>query len=104
MTDGNLDRVRGKVLDRIARGERNYRLAFWSAVALEAAFLLAFLLLADLKNRLHVLVLLSTVAVYSLIALALLALGAHVSRCTERVLKAVELASAKRGSPDQPTG
>lgn len=100
MTGDHLDRVRGAVLDRIARSERNYKLAFWSAATLEACFLIAFVLLADFSNRLHVLILLSTVAVYSLVGLGLVALGAHVSQCTDRVLKAFEMSGGRPERPD----
>src|SRR4051794_22247136 len=96
MSNSDLDRVRGEALDRVARSERNYKTAFWSAASLEAAFLVAFLLLADWSNRLHLLVFLATVTVYTIVVLGLFALGAHVSRCTERVLKAIELAFAAR--------
>jgi hypothetical protein len=86
--------MRTAALDRIERSERNYKAAFWSAVVLEAGFLLAILFLADFSDRLHVLLLLATVAVYSILALGLVALGAHVSRCTDRVLKAIEWSQA----------
>ena len=97
MSEPNLDRVRVSVLDRFDRAERNFRFAFGGAVALEAAFLLGFLLLADLSNRLHVLLLMSGVGVYGILCLGLVALGAHVSRCTERVLRAIE-SSARQGN------
>lgn len=83
--------VRGAVLGRIERSERNYRLAFFSALAVEGLFFVAFFLLADFSNRLHVLVLLAAVAVYLILGLGLFALGAHVSRNTQLVLKAIEL-------------
>jgi hypothetical protein len=82
--------ARRRALARIERHERNYRLAFFGAVLLEALFLAAFLLLADFRDRAHLLLLISTVAVYTIVALGLLALGAHVNRNTLRVLKAVE--------------
>ena len=82
--------ARRDALARIERHERNYRLAFFGAVLLEALFLAAFLLLADFRDRVHLLLLISTVAVYTIVALGLLALGAHVNRTTLRVLKAVE--------------
>ena len=72
------------------------RIALWSAAALEGAFLLRFLFLADFSNRLHVLLLLTAVASYSIVGVGFVALGAHVSRCTERVLKAIELAQTVR--------
>jgi hypothetical protein len=83
--------VRGSVLGRIERSERNYRLAFISALAVEGLFFVAFFLLADFSNRLHVLVMLAAVAVYLILGLGLFALGAHVSRNTQLVLKAIEL-------------
>jgi hypothetical protein len=92
MTDTtNLDQLRGAVLDKIERTERNYRLAFWAAAGVESLFLVGFLALADLSNRLHLLLLLAAMAIYSIVVLGLVALGAHVSRCTERLLKAIEL-------------
>jgi len=85
-----LDEIRNDVLARIERTERNYKLAFFSAVALEALFLMAFLFVADLSNRTHVLLLLGTVMTYSILALGLVALGAHVNRATLRVLQAID--------------
>ena len=87
----NLDAVRGEALARIARGERNFKLAFFAAVAFEAVFLALFLLAADFSNRTHVLLLVATVGGYTVVVLGLVALGAHVSRGVARVLKAVEL-------------
>jgi hypothetical protein len=102
MSSSNLDRVRGAALDRIERGARNYRVAFWSAAALEGAFFLGFLFLADFSNRLHVLLLLAAVATYTIVGLGLVALGAHVSRCTERVLKAIEWGRTEGRGGSQP--
>ncbi len=39
------------------------------------AFLFGYLLLADFSNRLHVLLLIASVAIYSIVALGLVALG-----------------------------
>ena len=87
----NLDAVRGEALARIERGERNFKLAFFGAVAFEALFLVVFLLAADFSNRTHVLLLVATVGGYTVVALGLVTLGAHVSRGFARVLKAVEM-------------
>ena len=87
----NLDEVRGEVLVRINRSERNFKLAFLAAAAFEAMFLVAFLLAADLSNRTHLLLLISTVGGYSVVVLGLVALGEHVNRGVLRILKAVEL-------------
>ena len=83
-------------LERIDRTERHYKLAFFAAVAVEALALPAYLALADLTNRTHVLLLIATVATYTIIGLGLVALGAHVNRNTLRVLRAVQLAGEER--------
>jgi hypothetical protein len=87
----NIDAVRRAALDRIERSERHYRAAFFGAAITEAFFLAGFLLLADLSNRTHTLLLLATVAGYTILALGLVALGAYGKRNTLRVLKAIEL-------------
>ena len=87
----DLDRVRAAALARIDRTERNFKLAFLGAAILEGAFFVSFLLLADLTNRSHLLLLIATVGCYSIIGLGLFALGAHINRGLARVLKAVEL-------------
>lgn len=88
---GDLDRVRAAALARIDRTERNFKLAFFSAALLEGAFIVSFLFLADLSDRLHLLLLIATVGCYSIIVLGLVALGEYINRGLARVLKAVEL-------------
>ena len=88
MTD--LEAVHRNTLDRIDRAERNYKLAFFGAAVVELAFLAAFLLLADLTQRLHVLLLLSTIATYTIVVIGLVALGAWDRRNTLLVLKGLE--------------
>ena len=92
MTD--LDRIRAAALARIERRERGYKLAVAGAVAAEAVLLLAFLLLADLHDRTHLLLLVSAILVYTTLALGMAALGAHVSRAAERIVAAIELIGA----------
>ena len=87
----NVNQVRKTALDRIDRSERHYKIAFFGAAVIEALVLAGFLLLADLSNRMHVLLLIATVATYTILAFGLLALGIHVTRNTLRVLVAVEL-------------
>jgi hypothetical protein len=87
----NLDEVRAAAIARVERSDRNFKLAFIGAGAVESAFILSFILLADLSDRLHLLLLISTVSCYSIVVLGLFALGAHVNRGIARVLKAVEL-------------
>jgi len=87
----NLDSVRAAALKRIDQSERNFKLAFYGAGLVEIAFVVSFLLLADLSNRLHLLLLISTVSCYSIVVLGLFALGAHINRGIARLLKALEL-------------
>jgi hypothetical protein len=87
-----IDDIRNDVLARIDRTERNYRLAFFGAVALEGLCLTAFLFAADFTNRTHVLLLLGAVMTYSVMALGLVALGAIINRGTLRVLQAIDAA------------
>ena len=89
-TDGDLDRIRKGALERIERSERNYKAAFFFAALLEACFLAGFLLLADLHNRLHLLLLISTMAVYSIVGMGLVALGSYVRKQTHMILKALD--------------
>ncbi len=87
----NLEGVRSEALARINRSERDFKLAFFAAAALEGLFLVAFVLAADFSNRTHLLLLLATVGSYTVVVLGLVALGAYVNRAVLRVLKAVEL-------------
>lgn len=93
---GPIEDARRSALDRVDRAERSYKLTFLAAAAAESAFLIGYLLLADFSNRLHVLLLIASVAIYSIVALGLVALGVHVKSCTLRILKAIDLA---RGGP-----
>src|SRR5262249_24394437 len=87
----NLDRVRGAALDRIERGERQQKATILAEGLMEAALLLGFVVLGDLRHRVHLLIFLAAVAVYGIVCLGLVVLGIHVTKCTERVLKALEL-------------
>jgi len=85
-----LDEARAAALIRINRSERNFKLAFFAAALVEMLFVVSFLLLADLSNRVHLLLLISTVSCYSIVVLGLFALGAHINRSALRVLTAIE--------------
>jgi len=93
MAQPSLDNVRAAALARIDRSERNFKLAFLAAAVVESAFIVSFLALADFSNRLHLLLLISTVSCYSIIVLGLVALGAHINRGVARVLKGLEIGS-----------
>lgn len=91
----NLTEIRQQTLNRIERAERNYKLAFFGGVAIEGFFFALFFALADLHNRLQLMLFISTVATYTILLFGLLALGAHISRNTLRILKAIELISER---------
>ena len=86
-----LDEVRAAALARIDRSQRNFKLAIYLAFVVESLFIVSFFLLADFSNRMHVLLLVSTVSCYSIVVLGLVALGAYVNRGIARLLKAIEL-------------
>jgi L-asparagine transporter-like permease len=88
---GNLNSVRGRALARIDKSQRNFKLFLYSALIVETLFFIVFLLKADLHNTTHLLLFLATIAIYVILGLGLFALGAHVSRNTQLVLKAIEL-------------
>ena len=85
------DEVGAAALARIDRSEQNFKLAIYGAFVVESLFIVSFFLLADLSNRMHLLLLISTVSCYSIVVLGLFALGAHINRSIARVLKAIEL-------------
>jgi len=85
-----INEIRINTLERIERNERNYKYVFTGAALIEALFFAAFLLLADFSNRVHVLLLITTITVYTILAFGLIALGLHVNRNTLRVLNALE--------------
>jgi len=85
-----INEIRGNTLNQIERNERNYKYAFVGAALIEVMFFAAFLLLADFSNRVHVLLLITTITVYTILAFGLIALGLHVNRNTLRVLNALE--------------
>lgn len=87
----NLDNIRETTLRRIEQTERNYKMMFVGAALIEVIFLAAFLLLADFSNRLHLLLLISSMTVYTIIGFGLIALGLHVNRNALRIINAIEL-------------
>lgn len=86
----HVDEARIRALAAIERSERNYKLAFFGAVVFEALLLGALLLAADFSNRTHVMLFAGFVGSYSVVVLAIVALGAHVSRMGQRILRAID--------------
>jgi hypothetical protein len=89
----HLNGVRGAALDRIEKSERNFKLGMIVFAILEVLFLLLFIFLMDLSNKLHVLLFVAAVGFYTLIIMGLIVLGLHVRRDTQLVLRAIEALS-----------
>ena len=85
-----LDQIRSKALDEIDRARRNFRAAFFAAVLFESLFLLAMLMVADLRDKLHLLILFATGLIYMPLVMGLVALGAWVDRSVLRVLARID--------------
>ena len=83
-------------LARLDRANRRVTQIIIAAAAVEAALLLTVLLVIDFADPLHRLVFLLAMLTYFTLGLAIVALGAHVSRVQERLLTAVELLRTDR--------
>ena len=78
-------------LDRLDRANRRVTLAIIAAAAVEGILLVLVLLAIDFSDPLHRLMFLLAMLTYFTLAMAIIALGAHVSRVQERMLTALEL-------------
>ena len=83
-------------LDRIDRANRNFTLTILLAAGIEAILLVFVLMVIDFGDPLHRLVFLLAMLTYFTLGLAIVALGAHVSRVQERLLTALELLRESR--------
>lgn len=90
MSERDLDSIRAGVLDRMERGARLTRLAILGAAAVEGLLIVIAILRVDWQNDTQVLLFLFSILSYTIIALGLVALGAHVSRVGARVVAALE--------------
>ena len=87
---GDLDVVRGRVLDRLERHARNVRYAIFGAATTEAALIAFALFKLNFSERFEVVVFVLFLLTYTVVCLGLLALGSHMSRIGDRVLAALE--------------
>ena len=78
-------------LNRLDRANRRVTQLIMVAGVIEAVLLGLVLVSIDFKDPLHRLVFLLAMLTYFTLALAIVALGAHVSRVQERLLTALEL-------------
>jgi hypothetical protein len=84
----DFDRIRGAALDRIDQARRWFWTFFWLTALCEVGMLVTVLLLIDWSNSLHHLLLAIAVLIYMTLGLAILALGAYMNWCTQRLLDA----------------
>ena len=90
MPASTVDDIREGVLRRMERQANMIRVAIFGAVAVEALMLGLVLWLIDWRDRTQVLMFVMGVLGYTIVVLGLAALGAHVSRCCNRVVAVIE--------------
>ena len=90
MTGPDLERLQASVLDRMERADRLTKAAIIGAALVEAALIAIAIYLVNWSDRLQVLLFVFSILSYTIIALGLVALGAHVTRSVGRVLRALE--------------
>ena len=78
-------------MNRMDRANRRVTYAILLAAAIESILLVFVFMVIDFKDPLHQLVFLLAVLTYFTLTLAIVALGAHVTRVQERLLTALEL-------------
>ena len=86
-----LDTIRRGVLDRMERAERGVRLAIFGAAIAELALFITAFVMVNWDNHLERLLFVLAVLSYTILALGLVALGAHVTRSVARVLAAIDV-------------
>ena len=86
----SVDDIREGGLRRMERQATMSRVAILGAVAIEALMLGLVLWLIDWRDRTHVVMFVMGVLGYTIVVLGLAALGAHVSRCCNRVVAVIE--------------
>lgn len=91
MAEDHLNEIRGKALDRVKKSERNLKLGIISFAILDTAFFVAFLLVMDFSNKLHLLIFMASGGFYMLLLIGLIVLGLLVRRDTQLVLRAIDL-------------
>jgi hypothetical protein len=82
-------------LARIDRFAAYFKLAILVGCTIEAALLGGLVWLMDFRNPTHWMLLIGCVGSYSIVIMAIVALGAHVSLVGQRILKALEVAAEK---------
>lgn len=84
------ENILASVLDQMDRHAQRTRLAIVAAAAMEALFMVVAILKVNWRDDTQVLLFAFSVLSYMIIALGIIALGAHVSRVGARVVAALE--------------
>jgi hypothetical protein len=95
MSKHSVDAIREGVVRRMEQQARTVRIAVLGAAGIEALMLGIAVNLIDWHDRTHVLMLVFSILGYTIVLLGLTALGAHVSRVSNRIVAVLETMSAK---------
>jgi hypothetical protein len=90
MTPKTADDVREGVLHRVERHAALGRAAMLGAGGVEALMLVIALRLIDWRDHTQVLIFVMSILGYTIVVLGLVALGAHVSRASARIVAVLE--------------
>jgi hypothetical protein len=82
--------VHTNILKQINSNEHNFKIVFGVVAIIELAFLIAFILLADFTNKTHILILLSTIAIYSISIFGIVALSIFQQKLSLKIILAFE--------------
>ena len=83
------DELRINALARAHAAELRFRAAVFALLFVEGLLALGYVASANLRDPLHRLILIAAGIVYMPLVFGLIALGAHVNRCTWRVIAAL---------------
>lgn len=86
----DVDRIRADVLDKMERADSNMKLALFAALFVETGLFVVAFVLVDWTNNTERLLFIFSVMSYTIIALGLAALGAHVTRTAARLVTALD--------------
>ncbi len=89
------NRARTQALHDIDKFAKYFKLAIVGGCAIEVVLLSSLLWLMDFHNPTHLMLVIGFVGSYSIVVMALVALGVHVSRVAQGIVKALEVASGK---------
>ena len=90
MTAKTIDAAREGVLRKMERQASMIRLALVGAMGVEALMLGIALRLINWQDKTHILIFVTAILGYTIIALGLAALGAHISRTSNRIVAVLE--------------